>query len=109
MADVMALDSSMKDDIRKTLVNIYGEHVVRNWSINEDVANTLLFFMAKNSECNELMSYVPRPFVVGNPISYIGKETLRKIFKRSADNGFGCMNTDKVYFRHKFEEVGRGI
>ncbi|MFD1261076.1 hypothetical protein [Entomomonas asaccharolytica] len=100
------MDESMRDDVRQTLVNLYGYHVVKNWQINEAVANVLLEYIAEVGDCNNAMAWVPRPLAPGKkPLTELGKYAAGKLFKSTADSTPGCMNQAKNTYRRRFDDA----
>lgn len=100
------MDENMRDDIKTTLTNLYGYHVVKNWNINETVANLLLEYLIEVGECNVAMGWVPRPIAPGKkPLTELGKYVAGRIFKAAAENTLGCTNQAKNTFRRKFDDA----
>lgn len=103
------MDEAMRENVKKALINIYGEHVVNRWNINEAVANLLLEYIAEVGACDNSMGWVPRPWAPGkNPLKQLGKHLAGEIFKEAADKTPGCMNQAKNNFRLRFDDAGMG-
>lgn len=101
------MDEYMQDNLRKALTNIYGDSVVKNWNMNEQMANIFLEYLAKEGQCNNSMAWVPRPWAPGKPpLKQIGKDLAKQLFKSAADKTPGCMNQSKSEFRSRFNDAG---
>lgn len=100
------MDENMRDDVRRILVNIYGEHAVKNWVINEAVANVLIEYLLELGDCNGRMAWVPRPIAPGKkPLTELTKYAAGRMFKDIADNTPGCLHQSSASWRIKFQDA----
>ena len=100
------LNQDDKIRIRAILVNFYGNQA-NNWNITERVYLELVKIIQKSGQCTTAMHFVPRPFLLGNPINWLRKEIIKSVlrFLTTDENKYYVLCMKGIAYGHKHRIV----
>jgi len=76
----MSLDREDKDKIGKILVAFYGSSAARI-NVNDKVYIEIVKMLQATQLCTNVMHFVPRPILAGNPIKWLEKSIRKSVLK----------------------------
>lgn len=74
------IDQEDEKKIKAILSQFYGSQV-EQWPINDKVYIELVKLIQASHDCTVAMNFVPRPYFLGNPISWLTKEIRKAVLR----------------------------